>query len=192
MIEYLNHVMSPYQMRVLTTPAQVKNSVHNCHLCPLQQYHKPLKIEGNNQSLMIIGQDPNDVLSTTPQGKMLRDLLSQLHFDLEDIYFTSAVKCVGSIYYDHCNHHVVSEIHFIKPDVIIAMGYYAAKPFLEHLVQNQLSPGHGATLPNGSDIIATNQLQEAYQNDSLYQQLQQHFQLVKTRLEQRRRSHDKE
>lgn len=188
--EYFDEIFSetPILMQKEVTPFNVAASVSNCMACPLNEYKKPLDLLNNTEaSLMIIGEDPRSVLPDYESGRLLHDVLSELHFNRHDIYFTSMVKCIGATDMAKCHHHIISEIMAVEPLVIISLGYYVAAPFMEHHAQQDqnstgLVPGSGYTLENGSDMIVVNRLEDAMANEQLAQQLKTHFQLAYNRL----------
>lgn len=187
--EYFDEVFSntPILMQKEVTPFHVAASISNCMACPLNEYQKPLQLNNVNASLMIIGEDPRNVLPEYESGRLLHDLLDELHFDRHDIYFTSMVKCIGSTDMQKCHHHLISEILAVEPLVIIALGYYVAAPFMEHLAKQDinssgLAPGSGYTLENGSDMLVVNRLEDAIKTEQLSQQMKMHFQLAYHRL----------
>jgi hypothetical protein len=192
--EFFDKVLQPVLVRKTVAPFNIQTSVYNCHACSLQEYHKPLTLEESNADLMIIGQEPHDVLIESPQGKILHEILNQYHFNQNDIYYTSSVKCAQSKDFDKCHHHLVSEMISVEPLMVIALGYHAAAPFMEHLAKadqhhhngGNLTPGDGYTLINGSDMMVTNRIQDVEGNQPLFHALHEHFQLAQQRYQHRK------
>jgi DNA polymerase len=103
---------------------------------------------------MIVGEQPGDIEDVRgrpfvgPSGKLIRSILTDLSVNLDDIYFTNAVKhfkytvrgkrrlhqrpSAGDI--DHCRSWLAEEILLIKPEMIIALGSTAARSLLGRAV----------------------------------------------------------
>jgi uracil-DNA glycosylase family 4 len=166
----------------------VKSGIYNCYACSLSHYHKSVTMSNFDASLMIIGQTPQDIYFEQEPGKMLANLLKQLQFDFNDIYFTSAVKCEGSSEFAKCHHHLVSEIILVQPLVIIALGYHAGACFMEHI---QIKPGDVTTLPTRSDVIITYRVQDVMNDQIAYNFLLKHLSMAKAQLEYRKQEKGK-
>jgi uracil-DNA glycosylase family 4 len=162
----------------------LKTSVYNCYVCPLHQYRKTVPMSNFHASFMIITQDPQELNPQTEHGKMLYQILQQLHFDLNDIYFTSAVKCEGSTEYMACHHHLVSELILIQPLVIVALGYYAGAFLMNSATSIQ--PGDTITLATGSDLLITYSLKDITPNSAQYNWFIKHLSMAKAQLEYRK------
>src|SRR5690606_3174955 len=97
--EYYSETMNGILMKEYVSMYNIQSSINNCMICPLNEYIKPLEINGGNNEmkhLMIIGDSPVDVLPQYSEGAMLRELLSRFDINLDYVHFTSLVKCVGS------------------------------------------------------------------------------------------------
>ena len=178
--EYYSQIMDATLMQKHVSMYNIETSVNNCMRCPLNEFVKPLSL-GNGvgtSHLMVIGDSPTDVLSQYEGGSLIHSLLEQFQYNRDYIHFTSLVKCVGSTNYMDCHNHIVAEIIAKQPKVIIALGYNAAYPFMNHIanaVGQQLVPGAGYTLENGSDMIVVNHPKDIISNVGLLEELKNHL-----------------
>lgn len=162
-------------------------------LCPLNEYIKPLDLSGGEvrKDLMIIGQDPTDVLSQYDAGSLLHQALEQRNVNKDYIHFTSLVKCVGSSGFQECHHHLIDEILSREPVLIIALGPNVATPFMAHIAQQhnqQLAPGMGYTLENGSDMMVLNHPKDISMNQQAMELFKGHLDYAFTHLSNKLRS----
>lgn len=180
---YYSETMQGPAMKEYVSLYNIQTSVNNCMLCPLNEYIKPLELSKGMETkhIMIIGDDPTDVLSQYANGAVLHELLSEFDFDKNYIHFTSLAKCVGATNFKDCHHHLISEVISIEPKIIIALGYNAAYPFMSHIAEangQQLVPGVGYSLENGSDMIVVNRPIDTANNIQLKMELKSHMSLV--------------
>ena len=187
---YYSQIMSEETMKERITLHNIEVSVNSCMLCPLNEFVKPLDLSKVNQvrHLMIIGEDPTDVLPQYEGGSQIHELLAPFGLNMDYIHLTSLVKCIGSKNYQECHHHLVSEVISIAPKVIIAIGYNAAFPFMSHIAQanaQQITPGLGYRLENGTDMIVVNKPGDAKTNPQSMNELNYHLQMAITQLNNR-------
>lgn len=186
--QYYSESMPDILMRDYVSMYNIKTSINNCMLCPLNEYNKPFEfIGGRNEMkhLMIIGEDPTDVLPQFSNGAMIHELISRFDINRDYIHFTSLVKCIGSTHYTDCHHHLISEILAIAPKVIIALGYNVGSLFMQHIAEKnnqQLKPGSGYTLENGSDMIVVYHPKEIVTYPQSMQELNSHLNMAFTHL----------
>ncbi len=70
---------------------------------------------------------------TGSNGRLLRELLEQSSWDLEDVYFTNAIKCAllgekpRDSYWKRCKGHFRNELERVKPKAIVSFGATSLK-----------------------------------------------------------------
>lgn len=130
----------------------INNLIQKCKLCSLHTYvdYKVISSGTDKARYIVIGQSPGreEYLCKTPfigpAGILLREALKIAGFNINDIFFTNALRCwphVGSSEGDSrnitpcdneialCRNYVLMEIDYIKPECIIALGNDAMKVF---------------------------------------------------------------
>ncbi len=160
------------------TPFEIKTSIHLCFACDQKSYQKPLELSNFNASVMVIGETPSDVDFQTPEGKLLADTLTWAQYDLNDVYFTSLIKCEESKSPDRCQHHLLSEILCVQPKIIIALGYDIGM----HFDPNISSPGYLTHLLDRHYMITTYRTCYAMSDQKLFQDFCQHILQAKTHM----------
>lgn len=184
--EFTDHIKSAAELKSLNM-FHLKSDIHNCHACPLREFHKPLTYANMFEaSLMIIGEYPKDVDFETPQGKVLAKALVSYNVNLDEVYFTSVVKCTDSDQYDTCQHFLVSEMTVVKPLVVVALGYHAAASVMLNGSTVTINPGDTSTLFTGSDMIVTNKIQDVLGDLEKQQEFLQQVQLGLSQLQNRK------
>lgn len=122
-IGFYDQVIPPELMYKYTTPFEIKTSIHQCFACDMNKFTKPIELSNFNASTMVVSQSPDGIDFSTKEGKLLADILAWAQFDLNDIYFTSLVKCKESTQPEKCQSHLVSEIICVQPKIILSLGY---------------------------------------------------------------------
>jgi hypothetical protein len=153
------------------TPFEIKTSIHNCFACDLKHYKKPLELSNFNASVMVIGEAPSDIDFQTPEGKLLVDTLSWAKYNLDDIYFTSLVKCEESKTSERCQHHLLSELLCVQPKMVLALGYDVGKHF-DPLINKA---GYTSILLNKYNMITTYPVSHAMKDQPLFQDFCNHM-----------------
>jgi len=116
----------------------LQRNLSNCHLCDLSKSRKQVMGGfGNPQAkLMIIdfyvsiSEDSSNSYYSGRSGESLRRMVENvLELNVEDIYFTHAIKCKplnsntpSDSEWNSCRSYLFSQIEFIKPDVIVTLG----------------------------------------------------------------------
>jgi|GEM_PF-6083638 len=126
---FYDQILDKEHMYKTVTPHHIKTSIHQCFACNNRRYVKPLELSNFDASVMIIGETPSDIDFQTKEGKLLADTLIWAKFSLDDVYFTSLIKCEESSTPERCQHHLLSEILCVQPQMIIALGYDVGKHF---------------------------------------------------------------
>jgi uracil-DNA glycosylase len=160
-----------------------KSQLLHCHACDMNEYHKWIPEFHPKQSFMVIGETPQDIDPKTEQGKKLRQYLQQIRLPLDQIYFTSAVKCENSAHYSQCHRHMIAEMIIVKPLVAIAFGYYAGYLFVPE--GEQIQPGYTTTLSNETDFMITYSLKDIT-NETEHTYWMQHIMMAKNQWEYRK------
>jgi DNA polymerase len=115
----------------------IKN-ISTCHLCDLSKSRtQSMSGFGNvNADLMIIdysvshNDDTANSYYNGRSGEILVNMLSNvLGLNIQDIYFTHAIKCKplnsntpSTSEWDSCKNYLFSQIEFVKPKVIVTLG----------------------------------------------------------------------
>ena len=114
--------------------------IAGCHLCDLSKSRRMVQVHHGQalSSLMIVSDYPtlaedNEGAYAGKSGEMLRDMIEKvLNFNLEDVYFTHAVKCMpasGKLPNESecksCQPFWQQQIQNIKPKLIVALGSFS-------------------------------------------------------------------
>ncbi len=158
------------------TPFEIKTSIHLCFACDQNSYHKPLELGNFDSSVMIIGETTSDVDLQTKEGELLAKTLTWAGFDLNDVYFTSLIKCEESSNPERCQHHLLSEVLCVQPKVIIALGYDVGKHFDPHIN----SAGHVSLLMDRHHMITTYRTCYVMADQNMFQDYCNHIIKAKT------------
>lgn len=108
---------------------ELKLAVYGCHACSESKLTKPLPLKNFGSRIMIVGEKPDDVLWESEQGAALLKCLQYYRFDLDKLYFTSAIKCKESSSFEVCQQHLIREFMQLRPIITICLGYYASTRF---------------------------------------------------------------
>lgn len=143
--------------------------IKKCKECNLHRIRKQPVLEENfgEKKLMLIADYPDneDDYYGRPFAGSLGEILKKMLFSIglrrEDFYITLAVKCkpsAGKVPEDEeiqaCQKYLLKEIKFLKPNLILALGFIPPKIFLKELTH--LSSLRGTPYPyKGSTIIFT-------------------------------------
>lgn len=146
-----------------------------CEECSLHKERVvPVFAKGNASSNIFIcgmcpGPDENDENNVEglpfigPAGRLLDEMLADIGLTLEDVYITNLVKCyvkpgisLDEYWITHCMPYFISQLHFIKPQVIIALGgdvskFLLDKPKSTSLTKLRNTEGYYLNIP----IVAT-------------------------------------
>jgi uracil-DNA glycosylase family 4 len=120
----------------------LNQAIRKCNRCRLSETRiNALCGEGNpNAKLMLIAQAPGEKedregrMFIGPSGKVLEELLTAANIDREEIYMTNLIKCMLPKYrkpksdeIEICSRYLDCEIELINPEVLVPLGYYAAR-----------------------------------------------------------------
>lgn len=146
-----------------------------CEDCSLHQGRVvPVFAKGSNEGNILIcgmcpGPDENDENNTErwpfigPAGKLLDSMLSDVGLGLDNVYITNLVKCyvkpgisLDENWIAHCIPYFISQLHFVEPKVIIALGadvgrFLLDKPKSTPLAKLRNTKGYYLNIP----VVAT-------------------------------------
>jgi len=139
---FLNSSLPP----IPPTLEEVRKELGDCLRCKLHRTRRTLVFgEGNKKAkLMIIGEGPGyeeDVQGKPFVGKagqLLTKILQSIHLSREEVYITNIIKCrppqnrnpeLEEI--QTCYPFLLKQIHAIKPQIICALGTFAAQTLLK-------------------------------------------------------------
>ena len=121
-----------------TSLNELIHTMQNCHLCDLSKSRKQcMSGYGDaNASLLIIDYQVSQAQDTTNSyyagrsGEILKKMIENvLQINIEDVYFTHAIKCktllsnkASSSEWNSCKHYLFSQLDFIQPKVIVTLG----------------------------------------------------------------------
>jgi uracil-DNA glycosylase family 4 len=162
---FIDKILIPEQMYKEVTPFYIKTSIQNCFACDNKQFKKPLELSNFDASVMIIGEVPSDIDFQTKEGKLLADTLLWAGYNLDDVYFTSLVKCESSFTPERCQHHLLSELLCVQPKVVIALGYDVGKHFDSSINQ----AGYKSTLMDKYDMYTNYRTLNAMSDQQFFQ-----------------------
>jgi len=140
---------SPNSSSLLRKPPtleEVRKQLGDCRRCKLHQTRRTLVFgEGNERAkLMIIGEGPGydeDVQGRPFVGKagqLLTKILQSIHLQREGVYITNIIKCrppqnrnPEPDEIETCYPFLIQQIHAIQPQIICALGTFAAQTLLK-------------------------------------------------------------
>lgn len=123
---------------------ELRDQIKKCSDCILHQHRKQVVLgeNNNNSKLMIIGDYPDkeDDYSgkpfTGPLKETLQKMLLSIGFRREDFYITLCVKCKPpreripeDDEIEACKKYLFKEIRFIRPKLILSLGFLPPKVF---------------------------------------------------------------
>ena len=125
---------------------EIRRDLGDCRRCKLHRTRHTLVFgEGNEKAkLMLIGEGPGydeDVQGRPFVGKagqLLTKILQSIHFQREEVYITNIIKCrppqnrnpePGEI--ECCHPFLLKQISAIQPQIICALGTFAAQTLLK-------------------------------------------------------------
>jgi DNA polymerase len=126
--------------------AEIRRELGDCRRCKLHRTRRTLVFgEGNEKAkLMLIGEGPGydeDVQGRPFVGKagqLLTKIIQSIHLQREEVYITNIVKCrppqnrnPEPDEIDHCNPFLLKQIDAIQPQIICALGTFAAQTLLK-------------------------------------------------------------
>jgi len=128
------------------TLEEIRRELGDCRRCKLHRTRRTIVFgEGNkNAKLMIVGEGPGyeeDVQGKPFVGKagqLLTKILHSIHFQREEVYITNIIKCrppqnrnpePNEI--QSCYPFLIKQIHAIQPQIICALGTFAAQTLLK-------------------------------------------------------------
>jgi uracil-DNA glycosylase family 4 len=176
---FYDQILMKEHMYKNVTPFFIKTSVHQCFACDNKRHIKPLELSNFDASIMVIGETPSDIDFQTKEGKLLADTLTWARYDLNDIYFTSLIKCEESPTPERCQHHLLAEILCVQPKIIIALGYDVGKYF-DPMINRA---GYTSILFHKYDMITTYRTLYAMADQSLFQEFCNHMLRAKQRVD---------
>ncbi len=120
------------------TLEQLSQNISTCHLCDLSKSRKQSMCGygDSNADLMIVdfsvslGDDSDNEYYSGRSGESLKNMIEKvIGVNVKDAYFTHAIKCkplnsnVPSLSeWDSCKSYLFSQIEFVKPKVVVALG----------------------------------------------------------------------
>jgi DNA polymerase len=128
------------------TLEEIRKELGDCKRCKLHRRRRTIVFgEGNKKAkLMFIGEGPGydeDVQGRPFVGKagqLLTKIIQSIHFEREEVYIANIIKCrppqnrnpepdeIGS-----CSPFLMKQIQAIQPDIICALGTFAAQTLLQ-------------------------------------------------------------
>jgi DNA polymerase len=141
----LSSTLSSLPTNVLTLE-EIRRELGECHRCKLHHTRRTLVFgEGNAKAtLMFVGEGPGydeDVQGKPFVGKagqLLTKIIQSIHLQREEVYITNIVKCrppqnrnPEPDEIDHCNPFLLKQIDAIQPQIICALGTFAAQTLLK-------------------------------------------------------------
>jgi uracil-DNA glycosylase family 4 len=168
---FYDKIMILEQMYKEVTPFYIKTSIHNCFACDNKSFKKPLELSNFDASVMVIGEVPSDIDFSTKEGKLLADTLTWAGYNLDDVYFTSLVKCQTSNTPERCQHHLLSELLCVQPKMVVALGFDVGKHFDPSINKS----GYTSVLMNKYDMITTYRTLYAMTDQQYFQNFCQHM-----------------
>lgn len=129
-----------------STLEEVRKELGDCHRCKLHRTRRTLVFgEGNRQArLMIIGEGPghDEDLQGKPfvgrAGQLLTKILQSIHLQREEVYITNIIKCRPPQNRNpepdeikSCYPFLHDQIRAIRPQIICALGSFAAQTLLK-------------------------------------------------------------
>ena len=117
---------------------ELLGDIQNCHLCDLSK-SRTQSMGGygdKNAQVMIIDfsvsqtQDSSNSYYSGRSGEILKNMIQNvLKLNIEDVYYTHVVKCKplnsntpSSSEFNSCKNHLLTQIEFVKPKVIVTLG----------------------------------------------------------------------
>lgn len=145
--------------------AELEQSANHCYLCDLSKSRKNILFGyGNNTSdIMFISDEPNntdDELGTFYTGKtgeLLKKMIENvLEIKIQDIYFTSLVKCksnagIKNSHIETCSSYINKQIELINPKIIVLLGEKVCEYFLKE--KGNFSQLRGQEIPYKNRVI---------------------------------------
>lgn len=124
------------------TPYEIdKHESKICRKCPRRKMDFLPAVAGMSNKIMFVGEAPTKIeidrrkMFTGGGGSVLTDVLSDLRWDQEDIYFTNAIRCFDPAKkpsqdtkaLEQCRKHLIKEIARVKPRYVVTMGEPAVR-----------------------------------------------------------------
>lgn len=166
----------------------------NCLACPLAQHRKRI-VWGHGPypaRIMLLGQNPGIAEDRSgkpfvgPSGKELEYLLWRMGIRRDDVFVSNVCKCRGKddadldpAWVETCaGKWLVQELRLVQPDLIVAMGGWAARWLLAATTPHQMELIHGFLYPaarpeaEGIDVLPAYHPAAGLHNPSLLAQCQ--------------------
>lgn len=130
------------------TFTELNQQIVSCTRCPLHLTRtQAICGEGNRQArILLIAQAPGAVedrqgrMFVGPTGRILDELLAEAGLTRDDIYMTNLLKCYlpknrrpRQDEINACSGHLKEEISLLNPQLIVPLGFYAARYILKLL-----------------------------------------------------------
>ncbi len=144
--------------KTATTLEELTQNISSCHLCDLSQSRtQSMSGYGNtNADLMFIdfsvstSENSQNSYYVGRSGESLKNMIQNvLKLDINDVYFTHAVKCKtlnsnipSTSESNSCKSYLFSQIEFIKPKVIVTLGCDAYYKFTNESENFENVRGH--------------------------------------------------
>ena len=138
--------------------------IKNCNLCEICINHKPINGVGNvNADIMFVLSKPNyytvkhNDIFKSEIGKLIHKLLNMITIDVEDVYITHLVKgrslTIKKKNILACKPYLKDEIDFVKPKIIVTMGFIPNKVFLKSNIPLSNHIGKAYLTNEGSYVL---------------------------------------
>ncbi len=159
--------------------ADLEASILACTKCVLHKDRKPV-ISGRGRQpaeLMFVLLAPDESSGLVCSGEadaLFSKMLSAININIDDVYITSLLKC--SVPANHtispqevqsCNEHLIQQIQFIRPELIIVLGETAVRCLLQEELSINDSRAMNQTM---SQQLASVPLFFSYSPEELLQQ----------------------
>ncbi len=137
---------------------QVNSEILSCKFCNKAKKGELVVGEGSsNADIVFVGEAPGkeEIITGRPfvgrAGKILRELISSVNLNAEDVFITSAVKYLPKTYITpkpadiaHGKMHLQHQLEVIQPKVIVVLGNTAALSLFQE--KFSISQAHGTFL----------------------------------------------
>jgi DNA polymerase len=130
----------------LETLEEIRRELGECHRCKLHRTRRTLVFgEGNEKAkLMFVGEGPgyDEDAQGRPfvgkAGQLLTKIIQSIHLQREEVYITNIIKCrppqnrnPEPDEIECCNPFLLKQINAIQPQIICALGTFAAQSLLK-------------------------------------------------------------
>lgn len=140
---------------------KIAREIENCKVCKEGKSGKAVVGEGSlDAEIVFIGEAPgkNEAIVGRPfigrSGKLLRFMIQEIGFKIEDVYITSPVKYLPdrgtptSSDIAHGRIHLMKQLGIIKPKFVVLLGRVAAEGVLQSRIQ--VTKEHGKIIAHST------------------------------------------